>query len=65
MLLKIKSKMKSIAQIKNIIPDTLIIFGTISICYGVFLIYKPAGVICLGVMCIGSAILLIKGGDEN
>jgi len=52
-------------KIKKVLPDVLIVVGAVSISSGAFLIYKPAGFICWGVMCIGGAILLIKGGDED
>ena len=54
-----------LGKIKKFLPDGLIIMGAVAIACGAFLIYKPAGFICWGVMCIGGAILLIKGGDED
>jgi len=50
--------------LKSLIPDLLIIFGALCISYGAFKIYRPAGFICLGVMLIGGAVLIIKGGDD-
>lgn len=58
-----KEILKYLKMIPNLIPDVLAIIGAISISYGAYIILKPLGYIILGIMFIGSAVILSK--SEN
>lgn len=46
--------------IPELIPDILALVGALTISYGSYLIYPPAGFIVLGIMFIASAVVLSK-----
>lgn len=47
------------------LPTALLIIGALFIAIGIFLIYRPAGIIALGVQLMFDGVLLIKGGNND
>lgn len=55
-----KLKEKCLKIIALLIDDILLIIGTFFICKGIFMIYKPAGYIALGICLIALAFSIAK-----
>lgn len=61
-----KKLLKSLAKgVSSLIPVVLMILGALAVSYGAALIYRPAGVIALGVFLLAFGALMILGGDPG
>lgn len=61
-----KKLLKTFAKdIGSLIPALLLILGALAVSCGTAMIYRPAGVIALGVFLLGFGTLMILGGDAG
>ena len=61
-----KNLLKTLAKgIGALFPAMLLILGALVVSYGAAIIYRPAGVIALGVFLMGFGALMILGGDSG
>jgi hypothetical protein len=52
--------LNGIKTMPKLIPDILALSGALTMSYGAYLIYRPAGFIVLGIMSIASAVILSR-----
>ena len=61
-----KKLLKTLAKgIGALIPTMLLILGALAVSFGVAMIYRPAGLIALGVFLLGFGALMILGGGSD